>query len=183
MAVLEKVLEANKKYVEARKKRGEDKPISSHAQKEVLIFTCMDTRLVGLVEEALGFKRGEVKVLKNAGNSIRDNCDDVIRSISLGTIMMGLKEVFVVGHKDCGMAKQSLEDIKNKMLERGVPKEAIDSIDLANWTGIIEDEKENVIQVVKKIKSSPFVPKDVKVHGLLIDPNSGELEVIINDNN
>ncbi|WP_069650913.1 beta-class carbonic anhydrase [Caloranaerobacter ferrireducens] len=182
MQISEKILDANKKYVKVRRERRDDKPISSHAQKEILIFTCMDTRLVGLVEEAMGFKRGEVKVLKNAGNSIRDNCDDVIRSISLGTIMMGLKEVFVVGHKDCGMAKQSLEDIRNKMLERGVPKEAIDSIDLANWTGIIKDEKENVIQVVKKIKNSPFVPKDVKVHGFLIDPNSGELEVIINDN-
>ncbi|KPU26724.1 hypothetical protein TR13x_08625 [Caloranaerobacter sp. TR13] len=182
MQILEKILEDNKKYVRAKRERGQDKPISSHAQKEVLIFTCMDTRLVGLVEEAMGFKRGEVKVLKNAGNSIRDNCDDVIRSISLGTIMMGLKEVFVVGHKDCGMVKQSLEDIKRKMLERGIPREAIDSVDFANWTGIIEDEKENVIKVVKKIKSSPFIPKDVKVHGFLIDPNSGELEVIINDN-
>jgi len=36
-----------------------------------------------------------------------------------------------------------------------------------------------VIETVKKITESPFVPKDVNVHGLLMDPNSGELEVII----
>jgi carbonic anhydrase len=34
---------------------------------------------------------------------------------------MGLKEVYVVGHSDCGMRKQKPEDIREKMKERGIP--------------------------------------------------------------
>ncbi|WP_425449434.1 beta-class carbonic anhydrase [Dethiothermospora halolimnae] len=182
MSLLDRVLEKNKSYVKNRKEKGREEYLSSHAKKEALILTCMDTRLVGVLEEAMGFKRGEVKVLKNAGNTIRDNCSDVIRSISLGTIMMGLKEVFVVGHRDCGMTKENIEDIKKAMLDRGIEEQAINKIDLLKWTGIIDDEKENVIYTVDKIKKSPFIPTDIKVHGLLIDTNSLEIEIIVDGN-
>ena len=61
--MLDEILNHNKDFVENRRKQGLDKKISSHAQKGVMIFTCMDTRLVGLVEDAMGFERGQVKVL------------------------------------------------------------------------------------------------------------------------
>ncbi|WP_432402280.1 beta-class carbonic anhydrase [Wukongibacter sp. M2B1] len=180
--MLKKILEHNNRFLSERKKLGFcDKSISANAKQEVMIFTCMDTRLVELVEKSMGFERGDIKVLKNAGNCIRENCDEIIRCISLGAIMMGLKEVFVVGHKDCGMKKLTVEDIRAKMINRGITEEAINSIDnLAEWSGILKDETENVIKTVSKIRESQFVPKDVKVHGLTIDPYSGELEVIIN---
>ena len=44
----------------------------------------------------MGFGRGDIKILKNAGNIIRNNCSDVIRSVAVGTVLMGLKEVYVV---------------------------------------------------------------------------------------
>ncbi|MBA1335152.1 MAG: Carbonic anhydrase, beta class [Firmicutes bacterium] len=176
--MLEEILSYNRSFVEERRKEGKDKKISGHAQKEAMIFTCMDTRLVGLVEDAMGFKRGEVKVLKNAGNTIRDNCDDVIRSISLGILMMGIKEVFVVGHKDCGMKKLTGDKIAQAMRDRGIDENAIASVDLEKWAGVINNEAENVAEVVAAIKNSKFIPKDVAIHGLMIDPDSGELEEV-----
>ncbi len=179
--MLKRILEHNDKFVSERKNLGLDEPISAHANQEVMVFTCMDTRLVDLVEKSMGFERGDIKILKNAGNSIRENCDEIIRCVSLGAIMMGLKEVFVVGHKDCGMKKLTTEDIRAKMIDRGITEDTIDSIeDLAEWSGILKDETENVINAVSKIRESQFVPNDVKVHGLIIDPYSGELEIIIN---
>lgn len=179
--MLNTVLAHNQNFVKEKRSYGLDESISNHAKQEVMVFTCMDTRLVDLVEKSMGFKRGDIKILKNPGNTIRENCDEIIRSISLGTIMMDLKEVFVIGHRDCGMRKLTPEDIRLKMLKRGITKEAIDSIDdLSEWAGILKDETSNVIDVVSKINNSQFIPKDIKVHGLIIDPCSGELEVIIN---
>lgn len=176
--MLEKILEHNRKYVQERKSSGEDKPISGHAHKDIMVFTCMDTRLVELLEPAMGFGRGDIKILKNAGNIIRNNCSDVIRSVAVGTVLMDLKEVYVVGHSDCGMRKQKVEDIKAKMAERGIPSHAIDAIDIREWFGLLQDETENVKDAVLKLKNSPYIPKDIKIHGLLMDPNSGEISVI-----
>lgn len=176
--MLEKILEHNRKFVQERKKSGEDKPISGHAHKDVMVFTCMDTRLVGLLEQAMGFGRGDIKILKNAGNIIRNNCSDVIRSVAVGTVLMGLKEVYVVGHKDCGMRKQTVEGIRQKMTEKGIPAEAIEAIDIEEWFGLLKDEVENVKDAVDKLKKSPYIPKDVNIYGLMMDPNSGEIEVI-----
>jgi len=176
--MLDEILNHNKNYVEKRKKQGPGKEISGHAQKEAMIFTCMDTRLVGLVEDAMGFQRGQVKVLKNAGNTIIKNCSDVLRSIALGVLVMGIREVFVVGHKDCGMKRLTASQIENAMRERGIDENVIASINLEEWSGIISDETENIRKAVKAIKSYEFIPEDVGVHGLLIDPYSGQLELV-----
>ena len=82
---------------------------------------------------------------------------------------MGLKEVYVVGHSDCGMRKQNVEDIKAKISERGIPADAIEAIDIKEWFGLLQDETENVKDAVLKLKNSPYIPKDVKIHGLLMD--------------
>ena len=176
--MLEKILEHNRKFVQERKNAGEDKPISGHAHKDIMVFTCMDTRLVELLEAAMGFGRGDIKILKNAGNIIRNNCSDVIRSVAVGTVLMGLKEVYVVGHKDCGMRKQTVEGIRAKMTERGIASDAIEAIDIEEWFGLLKDEAENVRDAVEKLKRSPYIPKDVYIQGLLMDPNTGEIEVI-----
>lgn len=176
--MLEKLLEYNKEFVQKRKNAGEDKPISGHAQKDIMVFTCMDTRLVELLESAMGFGRGDIKVLKNAGNIIRDDCSDVIRSVAVGTVLMGLKEVYVVGHYDCGMRKQKAEDIKAKMAERGISADAIESIDIEEWFGLLKDESENVRDAVSKLRKSPYIPKDVNIRGLMMDPDTGKIEVV-----
>lgn len=176
--MLEEVLIYNKNFVEKRKKLSLDREIGGHAQKGVMVFTCMDTRLVGLVEDAMGFERGQVKVLKNAGNTIRENCDDVLRSIALGVLVMGIREVYVVGHKDCGMKKLTAAKIRQAMVDRGIDESVIASADLDKWSGIIDDEVENIKQAVSTIRNYSFIPRDVVVHGLLIDPYSGELEVV-----
>jgi carbonic anhydrase len=76
------------------------------------------------------------------------------------------------------MGKQNVEDIRLKMTEKGITKEAIEAIDIAEWFGLLKDEVENVKDAVSKLKESPYIPKDVNIHGLLMDPNTGEIEVV-----
>jgi carbonic anhydrase len=64
------------------------------------------------------------------------------------------------------------------MRERGIDENVIASINLEEWSGIISDETENIRKAVKAIKSYEFIPEDVGVHGLLIDPYSGQLELV-----
>ena len=76
MGLLDHVLEHNARWVEARQR-----PLTKVPQKKVVIFTCMDTRLVEFLEQSMGLGRGDAQVIKNAGNTLVDPAaGGVIRS-------------------------------------------------------------------------------------------------------
>ena len=113
MTILDGILEDNKKFVE----NFEGEEMSHHAQKKLAILTCMDCRLIDFFEPALGLKRGDAKIVRNAGNSIVG--EDAIRSIGAALYNLGAEEVLVVGHTECGMAGADAEALK-KALEAKV---------------------------------------------------------------
>jgi carbonic anhydrase len=179
MTQLDAIINANKNFV----KPEAFPPLSKSPQKQLAIFTCMDTRLVDFLEPAMGLKRGEAKVIKNAGNTIVDPMSGaVIRSLVAGIFMLGIDEVFVIGHRDCGMAEIDADSVKLNMISRGISPDIIDIHipDLKQWLGIFAHPVENVERVVKIIRHNPLIPKDVPIHGLLFCPNDGHLDVVVN---
>ena len=114
MTILEDVLKDNKEFVE----NFEGEEMSHHAAKKLAILTCMDCRLIDFFEPALGLKRGDAKIVRNAGNSIVG--EDAIRSIGAALYNLGAEEVMVVGHTECGMAGADAEALKEKMIARGI---------------------------------------------------------------
>jgi len=87
----------------------------------------------------------------------------------------------VVGHYECGMANVDPEKLISAMKARGISEEIISGVDLKEWIGAIEGEEENVLNAVREIKESPFIPDDVPVHGLIIDLYDGKLKVLVED--
>ena len=61
----------------------------------------------------------------------------------------------VIGHTECGMAGSDPDKLRNAMIERGIPQEEIDKVDLKSWIGGFEDEEKNVIDTVEKIRNHP----------------------------
>jgi carbonic anhydrase len=176
MRLLDAVLAANKKFVQP----NAFPPLPKSPKKQLAIFTCMDTRLVHFLEPAMGIKRGDAKVIKNAGNTIIDPYGGVIRSLVVAVFLLGVEEIFVIGHKDCGMSSIDPPELKRKMIERGIDEKIIDSLvpDLGQWMGAFACPEENVARVVAIIRDSPLIPKDVPVHGLIFCPNDGHLDVV-----
>jgi carbonic anhydrase len=142
----------------------------------------MDTRLVDFLEPAMGIRRGDAKVIKNAGNILVDPLHGgVIRSLVAAIFMLGVEEIFVIGHKDCGMTDVDPEKLKNDMIARGISAQTIETLvpDLAQWLGAFACPEENVTEVVGKIRANPLIPASVPVHGLIFCPNDGHLEVMV----
>ena len=106
--------------------------------------------------------------------------EDAIRSIAAAIFSLGAEEVLVIGHTECGMAGSDPDKLRNAMIERGIPQEEIDKIDLKSWIGGFEDEEENVIDTVEKIRNHPLIP-DVPIHGLMMDIVTGKLDVVVDD--
>lgn len=156
------------------------KKLDHRPRKQIAVFTCMDTRLVEFLEPALGIRRGDAKIIKNAGNRIRDNCDDVIRSLAAAIYLLDVKEILVIGHLDCGMSKVNAELLAEKMLEYGIPETEINRDELDRWIGAFLDTEENVVDAVHKIRAHPYIPKIIPVHGLMFCPDNGELRVVVN---
>lgn len=185
MNTLEQILTANKEFVENLPQEFSNVcPIKGKLpSRELAIFTCMDTRLVDFLEPAMGITRGEAKVIKNAGNSITGPFEATIRSLVIGIFELGVKEIVVIGHMDCGMANTDSRKLIQKMIDRGISPDAIKMIEkeMENWVDHFHHPVENIEEAVIKIRSNPLIPKDVPVHGLLFNPHTGEISVVIND--
>ena len=173
--MLDEVLKANEDFV----RNFEPKKMSHMPQKKLAVVTCMDTRLTGFLEPAMGIERGDAKIIKNAGNAVVDR--DVIRSVAAAIYALGVEEVMVVGHYECGMANVDPEKLIKTMKARGVDKKTLLEVNIGEWIGAISDEEENVTKVVEEIKKSPFIPEDVPVHGLIIDLYDGNIKVLVED--
>ena len=177
MGLLDEILLHNEQWVEER-----NRPVTKVPAKRIALFTCMDTRLVEFLEPAMGLKRGDAKVIKSAGNTMVEDGGEVIRSLVVAVHALGCEEIYVIGHEDCGMSQIDEAELERKMRERGVPQAAIDSLQpgLHRWLGAFHDLHGNVRQVTEHIRNSPLIPNDVPVHGLMFDPTSGRLEVLVN---
>lgn len=179
MSLLDEILEHNARFVAER-----ERPLSKSPAKKIALFTCMDTRLVEFLEPALGLGRGDAKVIKNAGNTVIDPNGGVIRSLVVAVFALGCEEIFVIGHRDCGMSQIDENLFEQRMLDRGIAPEAIDALQpsLKEWLGAFHNPFGNVRRVVEMIRENPLIPQDVPIHGLMFDPHTGGLELLVNGN-
>lgn len=178
---LDEMLEYNRKFVKG--KRYEPYQSTSIPNKKMVIFTCMESRLVELLPKALNIHNGDVKMIKNAGAIIRKSFDSIIKSILVAIYNLQAKEVIVIGHHDCGMSNIDTNELINKMQTNGIKKETFSAleyagIDLHKEFHGFETVEQSIEQSVQIIREHPLLPKHVKVHGLVIDPTTGKVDVV-----
>lgn len=181
MTILSDVLNSNKKFEPPKEILDEDHAKSKLPSKHLAVVTCMDTRLVGYLEPAMGIKRGEAKFIKTAGNCITGVFDGTIRSLLVCIYELGVKEIMVIGHHECGMAKTTADSLTTAMISRGISKDAIQMIshELTTWADGFKHPEQNVIDAVSAIRANPLIPKDVPIHGLMFHPREGSLEIVV----
>lgn len=171
----------NEEFVE--NKQYEQYLAGKYPDKKIAILTCMDTRLTELLPAALGLKNGDVKMIKNAGGVISSPVGSVMRSLVVAVYTLGVEEIIVVGHHDCGMQNLDVNQIIEKMKSRGISEEKIEfmkscGVDFDKWLSGFECVEESVSETVKMIKNHPLMPKDIPVHGLIMDPVTGKVDKI-----
>ena len=175
MSNIDQVLAFNREYVAAK---GYQKHITDKfPDKKLGVLSCMDTRLSILLQEALGLKNGDAKIIKNAGAVIPTPWDSAMRSLIVAVYELGVEEIMVVAHTTCGACHMSFHHFKEEMLKRGIPKSELDrkDVDLDEWLEGFHDTEASVRKTVESIVSHPLIPKDVTVRGFIIDSVTGEL--------
>ncbi|MCP3762169.1 carbonic anhydrase [Domibacillus sp. A3M-37] len=182
MTLLTDILSFNETFVE--NKEFEKFATDKFPDKRVVILTCMDTRLVELVTEAMNFKNGDVKIVRNAGAIVNHPFGSIMRSLLVAVYQLRADEILIVGHHDCGMGSLSSDVMIDAMKERGIQQEVVDTlrhagIDVDKWLSGFNSVEESVQHSVEMVKSHPLMVDSIPVHGLVINPSTGKLDLVV----
>ena len=159
-AAFRDVFAANAAYTETFVDEG----LPGRASRGLAVVTCMDSRIQPL--EMLGLARGEAKILRNAGARVTD---DVLRTLVLAVALLGVERVLVVPHTDCGMTKRRDEQVQEAVRAAvGVDARSIDF-------STVQDQGAALERDVQRVRSWPFLPRDMPVAGALYDVRTGRV--------
>ncbi|UOF90458.1 carbonic anhydrase [Fodinisporobacter ferrooxydans] len=182
MERLYEILNFNREFVE--NKEYEKYQVTRYNDRKIVVVSCMDARLTDLLPRALNAKDGNAKFVKDAGAIVLHPFGSVMRSVIVAVYELNADEVFVVGHHDCGMSSIDPSATIKKMMERGISSETLQTlesagIDLQKWLHGFDSVEDSVEASVHTIKNHPLLPKNIPVHGLVIDPGTGKLDLIV----
>ena len=163
MTAFDDVLAANAVYAEHFQDRGRP----GKAARGLAVVTCMDSRISPL--EMLGLEPGDAKILRNAGARVTD---DVLRTLVLAVHLLDVNRVMVVAHTDCRMTKVTDDEVHEEMLARGLDTRSLEF-------RTIGDQRRELTCDVQKIRSSPYLPRDLSVMGAIYDVKTGLIEVAV----
>jgi carbonic anhydrase len=160
MTVTDEFLEANQRYAEQFDQGALPMPPARHAA----VVTCMDARLDPA--RFLGLEVGDAHVIRNAGGRASD---DAIRSLIISSHLLGTNEYVVIHHTDCGMLTFTNQDLRTKLAQdTGADASGIDFLPFPDLEQSVRDD-------VRRIKESPFIPKEIPVRGFIYDVRTGKL--------
>ena len=179
--MIDEILAYNRKFV--AEKAYEPFVTDKYPAMKLAVVSCMDTRLSVLLQEALGLRNGDAKIIKNAGGLVPTPWDSAMRSLLVAVYELGVQEIMIVAHSQCGACHMCFAHFKEEMLRRGIPEETLtrlqaEGIDLDAWLEGFHDTEASVRKTVAAVREHPLMPADVTVRGFIIDSVTGALEEI-----
>ncbi|WP_050636420.1 beta-class carbonic anhydrase [Candidatus Stoquefichus sp. SB1] len=176
--MINEILEYNRQFV--KEKKYQPYLTSKYPDRKLAIITCMDTRLIELLPAALGIKNGDAKIIKNAGGMIVHPFGSAVRSLLIAIYELGVEDIMVIGHTDCGVQHIDVENMLLKMKNQGIHDEVIQNlqycgIDFEKWLGGFDDVKTSVKESVDILKKHPLIPSHIAIHGFIMDSCTGAL--------
>ncbi|MEK4427079.1 beta-class carbonic anhydrase [Solibacillus sp. FSL K6-1523] len=185
MSSLNNILNFNEQFV--TEKQYEPFITTKYPDKKIVILSCMDTRLVELLLKAMNLRNGDVKIVKSAGAIVNHPFGGIMRSLLVAVYELQAEEIYIIGHYDCGMSAIDPQAMLEHMCERGIKQETIDiinysGVDLEQWLRGFGDVTTSVLKSVDIVRSHPLMPVGVPIHGLVIDPGTGKLDLVSDGN-
>jgi carbonic anhydrase len=164
MSVTDEILISNEQY----SRTHELKHLSPRPRKKVVIITCMDTRLS---IRTLGLETGDAHILRNAGGIVTD---DVIRSLLISHYKLGTEEFVLINHTDCGMLTFTDDEFRTQ-LERQSGTATVAPTQFHSF----KDVEKNVREQLQKLRSHPWIKKEISLRGFVYDVKTGRLKEIV----
>lgn len=178
MRLLEAIIDANHRALAGDATAGVH--VADYADElPIVALTCIDPRLNPLLPQVLGIPPEQFIWLRSAGNAIIDPLGSIMRSLALACAIKGGKEIVIIGHTDCQVAKTTMMQLLERLKALGVERHMLPD-NITEFFGLFGSERQNVIKVVDIVRQSALIGPKIPVQGLMVDIQTGKLEWIVN---
>jgi len=156
MTEVSRLLADNKAYAAARANVADPRP-----SRRLAVVTCMDARID--VFAALGLHLGEAHVIRNAGGRVTD---DVLRSLTLSSHVLGVDTVVVMQHTKCGLAGVTDQELRRRT-----------GADFGFFP--IDDHAGALREDIEFLISKPYLAPLKIIAGFVYDVESGDIADVV----
>jgi carbonic anhydrase len=156
MTLIPQLLSANSGYAAARANVADPRP-----GRHLAVVTCMDARID--VFAVLGLHLGEALVIRNAGGRVTD---DVLRSLALGSHVLGLDTLVVMQHTNCGLAGVTDEELQE-----------LTGADLGFFP--IDDHAAALREDIELLTTKGYLEPLTLIAGFVYDVETGEIDDVV----
>src|SRR5215831_3061978 len=178
MRLFEAIIDANHRAVAGDKEAGLH-PADFADELPVIALTCIDPRLNAFFPNALALPAEQFIWLRNAGNILTGPMSSTMRSLALACAVKGGREIAIIGHTDCQVAKTTTMQLLDALKSLGVERSRLPD-NIAEFFGTFGSEQQNVLKACDLVRNSPLIGPKIPVHGLMLDIETGKLDWVVN---
>lgn len=129
-----------------------------------MVVTCLDPRLSDL-PAILGLPQADIDVIRTGGPAVTD---DVLAELVVSNRVLGTTEIMLLNHTGCGFTTFT-EDELNKKLSASTGEASPAPMRFFSY----KDPEQNTREQIKKVRSHPWIAKEVPVRGFSFDMETG----------
>jgi carbonic anhydrase len=160
-SIIEQLQQANAAYTASFEAEG----VPGRAGQQLLVLTCMDSRIVP--HAIFGLKEGDMKVIRNAGGQVNP---EVAKDIVLASYLLDCECIVIMPHTRCAMASLSVSEVQTTLAE-------LSGLDFSNFEPrMIEDAAQKLNSDVAALQAHPLLKEGVQVFGAIYDVDTGKVD-------
>ena len=165
MTVIDNAVKANLDYA----KKKHDPKLAQRPAPKIAVVLCMDPRLSNL-PEILGLPLVDMDVIRTGGPAVTE---DVLGELVVSTRVIGSREIMILNHTGCGFTTFTDDELNAKLAA-----ETGDSSPAPMRLFAYKDPVQNTREQIKKVRSHPWIAKEIPVRGFVFDMETGLLREV-----
>ena len=164
MSIIDKALEANRKYA-----KHYNPTLGKRPAPKIAVVTCMDPRLSDL-PGILGLPQADIDVIRTGGPAVTE---DVLGELVISNRVLGTTEILLLNHTGCGFTTFTDDELNAKL-----SASSGDASPAPMRFFSYKDPEENTREQIEKVRSHPWIGNDIPVRGFIFDVDTGLLREV-----
>jgi len=164
MSIIDEAVAANRNYATKH-----DPTLAKPPAPKIAVVTCMDPRLSDL-SAILGLPQADIDVIRTGGPAVTQ---DVLAELIVSTRVLGSREIMLLNHTGCGFTTFTDDELNAK-----ITASTGEASPAPMRFYAFKDADQNTREQLERVRSHPWIAKDVPVRGFVFDMETGLLTEI-----